>query len=200
MLFKDSVTNKILNWVRNMKGSTLRRSNLTKEKIAMLDSLARYNNSRNNRIPLDKQEELDVLWQNFKVAPRTEKSPIAFFTTGVFVGVILTLVAAILVSLVIGYSPLDDLNINLTNPIPVTKVESPKFTLIPADTKQDNNSTVSNTLSKEYTVQSGDSLESIAIKFYGGFDEAKIKAIEEANKLANPNAIGIGQKLIIPMN
>ena len=32
------------------------------------------------------------------------------------------------------------------------------------------------------------------------FDEAKIKAIEDANSLANPNAIAIGQKLIIPMN
>lgn len=183
-----------------MKGSTLRRSNLTREKVAMLDSLARYNNSRNSGASLNKQEELDVLWQNFKVAPKTEKSPIAFFTTGVFVGVISTLVAAILISLVIGYSPLDDLNINIANPIPTTKVESPKFTLIPADSKQENISTVDNSLSKEYTVQSGDSLESIAIKFYGSFDEAKIKAIEEANKLENPNAIGIGQKLIIPMN
>ena len=185
-----------------MKGSTLRRSNITREKIAMLESLAKYNSEYNRRnssvAPVDKQEELDVLWQNFKVASRTEKSPIAFFTTGVFVGVVATLALAILVSLVVGYSPLEDLN--LSAPSKVEKTENTKFTFVPADTKQEEQSTSALPDSKEYTVQSGDSLEAIAIKFYGGFDEAKIKAIEEANKLANPNAIAIGQKLIIPMN
>ena len=188
-----------------MKGSTLRRSNITREKIAMLESLAKYNNDYNRtqhtNVPVDKQEELDVLWQNFKVASRPEKSTMAFFTTGVFVGVISTLVVAILISLVVGYSPLDDLNLNISNPIKVTTAaENPKFTFIPADTKQEPAAPQALPQSKEYTVQAGDSLESIAIRFYGGFDQAKIKAIEEANKLANPNAIGIGQKLIIPMN
>ena len=40
-----------------MKGSTLRRSNITREKIAMLESLAKYNNKYNNvKTPVDKQE------------------------------------------------------------------------------------------------------------------------------------------------
>ena len=190
--------------MRNMKGSTLRRSNLTREKIAMLDSLARYNDTyRKNAssVPLDKQEELDVLWQNFKVASRSEKSPIAFFTTGVFVGAISTLILAILVSLVVGYSPLEDLKLTVNNPISTPKTENLKFTFIPADSKHGTSLvTEESVTTKEYTVQAGDSLESIAIKFYGGFDEAKIKALEETNKLANPNAIGIGQKLLIPMN
>ena len=183
-----------------MKGSTLRRSNLTKEKIAMLDALAKYNRdystTSNSDVSLDKQEELDVLWQNFKVASRAEKSPMAFFTTGVFVGVISTLVLAILISFVVGYSPLDDLNLNL---IKAPSTESLKFTFIPAD-KQEPVVQQTASQNKEYTVQPGDSLEGIAIKFYGGFDQAKLKMIEEANNLANPNAIGIGQKLIIPMN
>ena len=29
---------------------------------------------------------------------------------------------------------------------------------------------------------------------------SKVIAIQEANKMANPNALSIGQKLIIPMN
>lgn len=185
-----------------MKGSTLRRSNITREKIAMLESLAKYNNKYNNvKTPVDKQEELDVLWQNFKVASRTEKSPIAFFTSGVLVGVVSTLVVAILISLVVGYSPLEDLNINISNPFNKgSNIESSKFTFIPADTKQEVQTAPVLPQSKEYMVQPGDSLESIAIRFYGSFDETKLKSIEDANKLANPNAIGIGQKLIIPMN
>lgn len=185
-----------------MKGSTLRRSNITREKIAMLESLSKYNSKYNDaKVPVNKQEELDVLWQNFKIASRTEKSPIAFFTSGVLVGVVSTLVVAILISLVVGYSPLSDFNLNISNPFNSTaKVETAKFTFVPADSKVDTQATTELPQSKEYTVQAGDSLESIAIRFYGGFDEAKIKAIEETNKLANPNAIGIGQKLIIPMN
>ena len=182
-----------------MKGSTLRRSNLTKEKIAMLDAIAKYNNAykaNNMDMSNDKQDELDVLWQNFKVASRVEKSPIAFFTTGVFVGVISTLVLAILISFVVGYSPLDDLNLNM---IKAPSTENLKFTFIPAD-KSEPVVQESAPQVKEYTVQSGDSLEGIAIKFYGSFDEAKLKSLEEANKLANPNAIAIGQKLVIPMN
>ncbi len=182
-----------------MKGSTLRRSNLTREKIAMLDALAKYNRecrTIDSNVPIDKQEELDVLWQNFKVASRTEKSPIAFFTTGFFVGVVSTLILAIIVSFIVGYSPLDDMHLNLTKP---TVNENLKFTFIPAD-KQVAPAPVVEPQNKEYTVQPGDSLEGISIKFYGSFDESKIKALEEANNLANPNAIGIGQKLVIPMN
>ena len=53
-----------------MKSSTLRRSNITREKIAMLSALSNYNASigKSNSQITDKQAELDVLWQNFKIA------------------------------------------------------------------------------------------------------------------------------------
>ena len=50
-----------------------------------------------------------------------------------------------------------------------------------------------------YTVAAGDSLSAIAQKHYGSAD--KWQAIYDANKAAigdNPNAIKIGQKLILP--
>ena len=53
---------------------------------------------------------------------------------------------------------------------------------------------------EEYTVKEGDTLESIIIRFYGTFDMDKVNLIQEANKMANPNALSIGQKLIIPVN
>ena len=53
---------------------------------------------------------------------------------------------------------------------------------------------------QQYTVKEGDTLESIVIRFYGSFDMSKVNAIQDANKMANPNALSIGQKLIIPMN
>ena len=53
---------------------------------------------------------------------------------------------------------------------------------------------------ENYVVKEGDTLESIVIRFYGSFDMSKVNAIQSVNKMANPNALSIGQKLIIPMN
>lgn len=51
---------------------------------------------------------------------------------------------------------------------------------------------------KHYTVQEGDTLQSISMKFYGSSKYYKI--IIEANKdtLKNPNSLKIGDKIIIP--
>ena len=38
------------------------------------------------------------------------------------------------------------------------------------------------------------------MRFYGSFDESKLKAIQEKNNLPDLNSIKIGQKLIIPMS
>lgn len=52
-----------------------------------------------------------------------------------------------------------------------------------------------------YTVQSGDSLSSIAEKFYGSQSGAGVVAIYESNRTtigSDPNRIFPGQKLYIP--
>ncbi len=52
--------------------------------------------------------------------------------------------------------------------------------------------------SKSYTVQSGDSLGSIAIKFYHSSSPNLVDKIQRANGLKSPDAVKIGQKLEIP--
>ncbi len=101
-----------------MKSSTIRRSNLSKEKIAVLEALSKYNNLDDNNIvdssvnnePLEddspevyvrqnKDKELDMLWKDFKL-PRGERSPIIYLGIGFAAGVIVTL----MVSAFIGMS------------------------------------------------------------------------------------------------
>ena len=48
----------------------------------------------------------------------------------------------------------------------------------------------------KYTIQPGDTLGKIAAKFYG--NASKYTEIAEANGLANPNAIAVGQELTLP--
>ena len=183
-----------------MKSSTLRRSNITREKVAMMEALSRYNQKHQDEDfykTQNKSRELDVLWQSFGVKPqRNEKAPQVYFVTGFILGVIATLAVTTLVSLLVSFTtPKDEMVI----PKRSAAVETTgKVSFIPADTAAAK--PVAPLANEEYVVKSGDTLESIVIRFYGSFDMSKVNAIQEANRMANPNALSIGQKLIIPMN
>ena len=180
-----------------MKSSTLRRSNITREKIAMLSALSDYNASkgRSNGNITDKQAELDLLWQNFKVSTTTNNSPKSFFIFGVITGSIIAVLAMSLINFIFGSSNFNDINIKPSH----KSTENVKFTFIPAD-KTSVQEADTTPQEKEYIVQSGDSLEDISMRFYGCFDSAKLKAIQERNNLKDLNSITIGQKLIIPIS
>lgn len=186
-----------------MKSTTLRRSNITKEKVAMLEALERYNHGHQNEDfyrQQNKIRELDALWQSFGLKQqRTEKAPQAYFISGFIVGVIVTLTIAIFIGLLFNISTPRD---NSVTPITTKKVEkksSAKFSFIPADSSNSKVAEEPVLSNEEYIVKEGDTLESIVIRFYGSFDMDKVKLIQNASKMANPNALSIGQKLIIPI-
>ena len=66
------------------------------------------------------------------------------------------------------------------------------------ETKKVNSSTKADSAKRTYTVKKGDCLWNIAKKYYG--DGRKYTKIYDANtsKIANPNLIYVGQKLVIP--
>ena len=184
-----------------MKSTTLRRSNITREKVAMMEALNRYNREHQSedfyRVQ-NKSHELDALWQSFGVKQqKSEKAPQVYFITGLVCGVIVTLLITTFISLLINLSTPKD---EVTMPTKKVSTESGKFTFIPADNTSAKTVSSIQLSNEEYTVKEGDTLESIVIRFYGAFDMSKVNAIQEANKMANPNALSIGQKLIIPMN
>ena len=183
-----------------MKSSTLRRSNITREKVQMMEALSRYNRQHQDEDyykSQNKTRELDVLWQSFGVKPqRNEKAPQVYFVTGFIVGVIITLAITTVVSLLINLTtPKDDMAMSVKKSSAVETTG--KISFIPADSAA--TKPAASVANEEYTVKEGDTLESIVIRFYGSFDMNKVNAIQDANKMANPNALSIGQKLIIPM-
>ena len=117
-----------------MKSTTLRRSNITREKVAMMEALSRYNRDHQDEDfyrNQSKTRELDVLWQSFGVrSQKTEKAPQVYFVTGLICGVIITLAITTLVSLLVNLTtPKDDIII----PKKSVAVESSKVSFIPAD-------------------------------------------------------------------
>ena len=184
-----------------MKSTTLRRSNITREKVQMMEALNRYNHQHQDEDfykSQNKTRELDVLWQSFGVRPRkNEKAPQVYFVMGLILGVGITLIITTVVSLLINLSaPKEEMAV----PVKKTSVETTeKLSFIPADSAS-TKPAAPVTKNEQYTIRSGDTLASIVVRFYGKFDMRKVNAIQEANKLSNPNALSVGQKIIIPMN
>lgn len=180
-----------------MKSSTLRRSNLSKERMLILEELSKnkkqpYDESPGVYVRANKEKELDVLWQNFKVSQKEDKSPGVYLATGFIAGAVAMLIMTTLLSFSVRGT-------DSQNAIPKPKIrEKARLTFIPAD--KNNNESVSKSGSESYTVKSGDTLAGIIIRFYGSYDLSKIEKIKQANNMENPNNLQIGQNLIIPMD
>ena len=181
-----------------MKSSTLRRSNLSKERMMVLEELSKnkqqpYDASPGVYVRANKEKELDVLWQNFKVSQKEEKSPGIYLATGFIAGAIAMLIMTTLLSFSVQGNDSQDIASS-------AKVkEKARLTFIPAD-KTTNEETIVAKGTESYTIKNGDTLESIIIRFYGKYDPSKVEKIKVANKMSNPNNLQIGQVLTIPMD
>lgn len=187
-----------------MKSSTLRRSNLSKERMLILEELAKNKKQPYDASPgvyvrsnnANKEKELDVLWQNFRVSQKEDKSPGVYLATGFVAGAIAMLIITTLLSFSVR-------SVDSGLPSAPKVRERAKLTFIPADKKVKEEKaaeTATGTGTESYTVKDGDTLEGIIIRFYGKFDSSKVEKIKQANKMANPNNLQIGQTLIIPVD
>lgn len=172
-----------------MKSSTLRRSNLSKEKMAVLEALSRYkeetsfDNSPSVYVRPSKEKELDILWENFKINQKT--SPSVYLATGFVSGAIFMLILTTIISFA---SKTPDVKVASATPV---KNESVHF--IPS-------SGTTTSSPETYVVKSGDTVESILIRFYGSYSPERAKQVQTVNKMSNIHKLQIGQKLIMPMD
>ncbi len=182
-----------------MKGSTLHRSGLTREKMGVLASLTQNDKKQATRTQLNqyyktqKAHELDILWGSVqkgvqKVHNATkatqQKSPAVYLTIGFIAGVLFMSCIFFIVS-ICSMAPKN--TIDIKEDVAVIGTDSAP--------------TAENTVTEEkYVVKKGDTLNGIAYRFYGKYDEAKILEIQRINHIVNPAAISIGQELIIPVS
>ncbi len=198
-----------------MKNSTLYNSNLTKDRVSFLEDLkcndknAMLSNNRMSEMkeytrqasPIHNQKELDVLWRNFKVAQTqsiSEKSPGIYLGVGFFAGFLSMLILSLCMSF-ISPSNNNSISNNISKApklIKRVKLKPSQLTIVPPDKKISKNEPA---LNETYTVVAGDTLESIVVRFYGKYDPAKVQAIQEANKMSDPNKLQLGQQLNIPL-
>jgi len=197
-----------------MKSSTLYRSNLSKEKLQQLEGfktraghhagISYEENTPSVYVRPKKERELDTLLGNFNISTSREKTPAVYLVSGFLVGAVCMFMMTAFVTL----SAKREAVLEDAYTMPMMEKESKSLftkkqkktssvTIIPADTPVVEVAPVPKT--ETYTVKSGDTLEGIILRFYGRYDVDKITQIASANKMLNPNALQIGQKLIIPL-
>lgn len=183
-----------------MKSSTIRRSNLSKEKMAVLEALSKYRHDGfDNSVGVyvrptqqSREKELDLLWQNFKVNQKSEKSPNVYLGVGFVAGAVAMLVLTVLISFTIkGVGSISN-NVNIAP----AKKEKLGLNFIPSSNNEEKSTQETN---ETYVVQSGDTIEAILVRFYGSYSKEKEDLILKTNNMTNPNKLSIGQELTIPV-
>lgn len=179
-----------------MKSSTIRRSNLSKEKMAVLEALSKYRREAYDSSPSvyvrpNKEQELDLLWKNFNINNRKSetKSPNVYIAAGFVAGAVVMLVLTVLIS----FSAKGINSVREDHVAPVKK-EKLSLSFIPSS-----NNSEQKAENEVYTVQDGDTMEAILVRFYGSYSKEKESLVLKTNNMTNPNKLSIGQQLTIPM-
>ena len=186
-----------------MKGSTLHRSGLTREKMGVLANLSQIDNKKqttkaqlNQYYRAAKAQELDLLWGNVQkgiqkvhnvTKSSKQKSPAVYLTIGFVAGVLFMSFITLIVS-IFSINPKVDAEIKAKSNVAVIGSTLPQDTL---------DSIISQ---EKYVIKKGDTLNGIAYRFYGKYDESKILEIQRINNISNPAAIRIGQEILVPVS
>ncbi len=188
-----------------MKSSTLHRSNLSRERMSMLENVRpqSYNNASsdiNRYINLQRKPELDVLWRDFEKSVQSKskaKAPVVYAG----IGFVLGLLFALGIAVIIGISMYSDFQKNEFQPqtIKMETTENAPVSIVPSNSAEEI-SEVQLSGEEKYTIKEGDTLDKIAFRFYGKYDPEKIDKIMELNNIKDATTIQIGQVLIIPLN
>ena len=195
-----------------MRNSSIYRSNLSDEKIAFLSEIKSQKDINQDDIEpktykrQGKQKELDLLWQNFKINPKEEKSPGIYLLTGFIAGALCMFIMNAVLSIGSNMQS-DDYDVVLGQPKFEKKISrksklpqiNSQIEVVPAATIS---AEAEPTLPKveNYTVKEGDSMSSTVFRFYGKYDPAKVEKIRQVNNLTNAHKLSIDQKLIIPLD
>lgn len=157
-----------------------------------------FNTTPNVYIRHEHENDIDVLWSGLKDHHSLPAPPIVYLGIGFIAGILITILAyTILFWGTNNKTPIygDMTSVDKTvveQTQQGTKIPGNKSKL-PAKIKQEYNNILN------YTIKSGDSLGSIANKYYHSSSPKYVHLIQQANNLNSPHSITAGDKLIIPV-
>ena len=194
----------------SMKSSTLVRSHLSKEKMEVLAALSKYrqelgeSESPDVYVRPDKEQEIDLLWQNFKSNQKFDKSPGIYLTSGFIAGVVTVLIISGIVGLFSNGSkaPVEEALVSPQEAASTVEASSESkkkwFGKNDASEVKVENDVVP-IENKLYQVKNGDTMSNILIQFYGNASKENEEKVLKANGMSNPNKLMAGEKIKIPV-
>ena len=118
------------------------------------------------------------------------KSPAAYLLIGFIAGVIFMSLITLIVS-ISAMTPRVD--------VPNDESAQSANVAVMDESNAQNSQQNADVAQEKYIVKQGDTLNGIAYRFYGKYDEAKFQEIQRINNIQNPESLSIGQELIIPV-
>lgn len=177
-----------------MKNTLQQKTNISREKLAVLEELLstkqkEYEATASEYNQQNKDREIDILWQELKTH-REERSPGVYLSIGFVVGALAMFLMTSIINFGVQSENTADFNLWKKSSI---SSKNASINVAPASNADEvlNNMT--------YTIKSGDTLETIAVKYYGIASQANVAKIQRANDIKNPHSIQIGQTITIPL-
>lgn len=176
-----------------MKNTLQQKINVSREKLEVLEELLttkqrEYEANLQNYNQQNKDREIDILWQELKTH-REERSPGVYLSIGFVIGAIAMFLMTSIINF--GVQSENTADFNVWKKSSLTSKQAP-INVSPAS----GDFAIGN---MSYTIKNGDTLETIAIKYYGVASQANVAKIQRANNIKNPHNIKIGQSITIPL-
>lgn len=178
-----------------MKNTTLQhKTNISREKLAVLEELLsskqkEYEATAAEYNKQNKEREIDILWQELK-SHREERSPGVYLSIGFVAGAMAMFLMTSIINFGVQSENTAAFNVWKKSSISAKKAA---INVAPASNVDEilNNMT--------YTIKNGDTLETIAVKYYGVASRANVAKLQRANNIKNPHNIQVGQTINIPV-
>ena len=167
-----------------MKNTLQQKTNISREKLAVLEELLstkqkEYEATASEYNQQNKDREIDILWQELKTH-REERSPGVYLSIGFVVGALAMFLMTSIINFGVQSENTADFNLWKKSSI---SSKNASINVAPAS----NAGEVLNNMT--YTIKSGDTLETIAVKYYGIASQANVAKIQRANNIKNPHSL-----------
>ena len=177
-----------------MKNTLQQKANISREKLAVLEELLttkqkEYEATASEYNQQNKDREIDILWQELKTH-KEERSPGIYLSIGFVTGALAMFLMTSIINFGVQSDNTADFNLWKKSSISAKKAA---INVAPAS----NTDEIVNNMT--YTIKSGDTLETIAVKYYGVASQANIAKLQRANNIKNPHSIQIGQTISVPL-
>ncbi|MDD3593589.1 MAG: LysM domain-containing protein [Candidatus Gastranaerophilales bacterium] len=177
-----------------MKNTAQYKSNISREKLAVLEELLsekqrEYEQTASAYNDQNRDRELDILWQELKTQNKEERSPGVYLSVGFVVGALAMFLMTSIINFGVQTENTSEFNLWKKGTISSKKTD---INVTPAGADV-------NIKNMKYKIKPGDTLESIALRYYGVTSPEKVRHIQNANAITNPHSIYVGQEITIPL-